>query len=508
MEKNKKRIKASKRGLTFSVPETENIKIGNHYRYFVEPNRILIVAGPEGGNTISRKVAKGSIPKALFDIRSKKIRDFMQKSDSFEVEILGDKIIVSCYQKFRVSEVANKLFSISDYLGAKKQEIIIPKVLLQDSIYLEKMAAGAENIGFTKEFFLTSVTAGIGKTKDEMSDGFTGDINEIRKDIAQVYSVISLFSGCGMLDYPFHKDKAFRIDYAIDYDKAACESYKGNIGDVIQCASVMDIDPFIQKETNLIIGGPSCKAHSNANRKKRLNQHEDVDLIDGYIRVVQANRPDVFVIENVPEFISAKEGNAFMKVLSNLSEYEITSQIVKDCEVGGYTKRSRAIIIGSKIGRISLPNLKILPMRTVKEALSKVDASWFNYEDITRSSDETIRNMAYVPQGGNYKYIPAFKGNTKMHSDRYYRLALDGISPTLPNWRKLPLIHPTKNRVISVAEAIALSGFDKDFKVVGTLGERQQQIGNGVPFSIGNLIKKTVKKALDAYYQVPSFQPV
>ena len=43
--------------------------------------------------------------------------------------------------------------------------------------------------------------------------------------------MVSLFSGCGMLDYPFHLDDSFNIVFATDYEKDMCESYKQNIGD-------------------------------------------------------------------------------------------------------------------------------------------------------------------------------------------------------------------------------------------------------------------------------------
>lgn len=187
------------------------------------------------------------------------------------------------------------------------------------------------------------------------------------------------------------------------------------------------------------------------------------------------------------------------KVISESKEYEVSSTVVMDADLGGYTMRKRAIIIGSRIGKINLPNVKVLPYKTVKEALSKVNTEWFNYSDISKSSEKTIERMKQVPPGGNFKDIPELAG-CNSHSGRYKRLHPDQLCPTLVNWRKLPLIHPTEDRILSVAEAIALSGFGKDFEVHGTLSERQQQVGNGVPYAIGKIIKNAVKKALDHYF--------
>lgn len=303
-----------------------------------------------------------------------------------------------------------------------------------------------------------------------------------------------------MLDWAFYKDPQFDIRFACDFDKGACESYRHNIGDHIFCGDVRTVhgnqDPY-----NLIVGGPSCKPFSASNRRKMVENHQDVDLVNEYIRITQENRPEVFVIENVPQFISCNNGIYMDRVMNGLgNDYKITSAILKDTDAGGYTLRKRAILIGSRIGEIKLPRKILHPLRTVREALQKVTPDWFNYPDQTSNRPETVRNMSLVRPGHNFKDIPALRDNLNMHSDRYYRLDPDKPSPTIVNWRKLPLIHPTENRTLTVAEASALMGFDKEFQFHGTLSERQQQCGNGCTYAIGKLIKDTVKKVLVQYH--------
>lgn len=306
-----------------------------------------------------------------------------------------------------------------------------------------------------------------------------------------------------MLDWPFHLDPAFEINYAYDSDAAACESYRHNIGNHIVCRDVREVSGKIPPQ-HLIIGGPSCKPFSSSNRRRRIEDHEDVDLVDEYIRITQENCPEIFVIENVPQFITCESGKFLSKVLQKLSHrYTITSNIVRDCDIGGYTTRKRAIIIGSRIGKIQLPQLKLYPFHTVREALSKVTSKWYNYFDVTTSRPETEKRMALVRPGHNFKDIPEFRDNKTMHSDRYYRLDYDSVSPTIVNWRKLPIIHPTENRTLTVAEASALMGFDQRFEFHGTIGGRQQQCGNGCTYAIGSLIKKVTKEALLRYHCDP-----
>ena len=207
------------------------------------------------------------------------------------------------------------------------------------------------------------------------------------------------------------------------------------------------------------------------------------------------------MIENVPQFLTCHDGIHLARVMDKLgADYEITSSVIKDCDVGGYTLRKRAVLIGSRIGKVILPALKLRPLKTVREALAKVTSDWFNFYDQTRSKPETVSQMALVRPGHNYKDIPALRNKPDMHSDRYYRLDPDKPAPTIVNWRKLPLIHPAENRTLTVAEASALMGFGEDFHFCGTISERQQQCGNGCTYAIGKLIKETVKNVLIQYH--------
>ena len=478
-----KKYKKSKRGLTFSL-ESQAFPVGSRFIYRVNKNvRQITIFRSESGNTVSRKKTGNKI-KSLFDLRSKQVMDLMKQCDYFEIEQTGHTIIVRFCRNTKVSFMQKKRHDIGEVLGADCiGSIIMPEEMV-------KKVSGGEPL-------YTQMTISDFLQIDE------GSRKQLKKDIPMVYKVISLFSGAGMLDKPFAEDQAFELVYAIDNEPAACESYRKNIGDHIECQSICDIKAKELPDAEVIIGGPSCKAFSNANRRTRLKDHNDYWLLNEYLRITQGIHPEVFVIENVPEFITANEGEMLKKVISESKEYEVTSTVVIDADLGGYTMRKRAIIIGSHIGKINLPNVKVLPYKTVEEALSKVNAEWFNYSDVSKSSAKTIERMKQVPQGGNFKNIPELAG-CNSHSGRYRRLHPDGLCPTLVNWRKLPLIHPTEDRILSVAEAIAISGFGKDFEVHGTLSERQQQVGNGVPYAIGRTIKNAVKNALDHYFHSAS----
>lgn len=466
------KYRSSKRGLTFSIDPEEKYYPGSHYIYEVRKN-CIIIRPSDNGMTVSRKKSGNNI-RALFDIRRKEVRDAVSHCSYLEMEIKKDRIVIRCIQENR-----NKIVSMEEVL----KEFSISNTVL-------KLASGLEGQISLAEYF---GTIGGFETYEQLPAAR-------KKDIEKVFTVMSLFSGAGMLDWPFYKDNCFKIDFACDYDKGACESYRENIGDHILCGDVRNVSGY-KDPYNLIIGGPSCKPFSSSNRRKRLAEHEDVDLVNEYIRITKENKPEIFVIENVPQFLTCQDGIHLARVMDKLgADYEITSSVIKDCDVGGYTLRKRAVLIGSRIGKVILPALKLRPLKTVREALEKVTSDWFNFYDQTRSKPETVSQMALVRPGHNYKDIPALRNKPDMHSDRYYRLDPDKPAPTIVNWRKLPLIHPAENRTLTVAEASALMGFGEDFHFCGTISERQQQCGNGCTYAIGKLIKETVKNVLIQYH--------
>ena len=464
-----KKINRSERGLTFSLEDESLIGIRFNYEINLHKRTIRIVPCEDGKHTISRKKS-GSKFKALVDIRSSEVKELVSAADYMEIDEQPDRIVVHVYKKVESSNVQihDGLYMIDDVLCEKSAEIIIMK----DSDYYR---------------FAQSPALGL------MPPGLP---------TVAPYYVASLFSGAGLLDKPFKDDPRCKIVYATDFDSNACKTYAENISKLIVCKDIRDVREDDVPDCDLVIGGPCCQAYSNANRH---NIHSKVGeekrlLLDDYIRIVQAKKPEAFVIENTPQLLTFEDGIALEKLRRDLPEYKLTVTKLKDAELGGYTKRVRAIIIGCIHKAIELPEKVVKIVRTVRDALKKVTPEWHNYNDYTFPSERTKLLMSYVPQGGNWKNIPPevayFPPTT--HSQRYYRLKWDEPSPTITNFRKPNITHPEENRIITVAEAAALMGLEKDFKVYGsTLDSRQQQVANGVTQSMASFIKEQVLNALD-----------
>lgn len=423
---NDKQIKKSRRGLTFSFPSAGRLSVGSHYDYVIEKasRSIRIVPAEAGQYKISRK-KNGKIWSSLVDLRNKEILDAVAEMEQLYVHISDDQIIVSD-GKVHTGAVSKKTSPIIVFQRADLARL--------------RMAAGLDDIsaaGRILEYTQISLDEYLAESQDPLS------VSTVQKDIADIYTVVSLFSGAGILDWPFAQDPKFSIRYAIDYDAAACETYRKNIGMHIVHGDIhkaftqagYPLDETVS-DPDIIIGGPSCKPFSNANRHTRLDDHPDSDLIVQYMRIVKTLKPKVFAMENVPEVLTACGGAYFDAIKETVKEcgYELGANIVQDSKVGGYTTRKRAVILGSRIGAVSFPPLELTSgIHTAGEALGKVTPEWSNYSDVTLPGADTKKRMSFVPQGGNYQDIPEeYRTNSKnRHSCTYRRLAWNEPSPTI-----------------------------------------------------------------------------
>lgn len=486
-----KKIKASKRGLTFSLDNTD-IKIGQKYRYVLDmaAHTINIIPDDLGKLKVSKKKV-GKKEKPLFDLRSKEVREAIANAEYLEVEVKKDCIVVyTCKkEKARFRVLTGKRCNLADVFGAKTSQIIIPTAKV----------SGGECYQYTLTDWLTSCVS--------VEDSINTNVHQLATDTKKVYDIVSLFSGAGLFDKAWLEGGRFRFVYANDFCEDVEETYRKNIGNHIAIKDIRDVKAAEIPFADVFSSSPCCQAFSNANRHNMDSEEAEEKrlLVEEVVRLVNEtdphSRPSVIVVENVPQMMTKENGLYISKLLEGLPEYEASVQLVTDCNVGGYTQRQRCIVILSKIGKIELPEIDILPHKMVKDALSKVNATWVNYNDYTIPKPETARKMAYVPQGGNWRDIPkeVFQYKEKTHSNVMRRLAWNEVAPTIANVRKDNMMPPEGNRCLSIAEAAALMGLSSDFAFYGKLSSMQQMVANGVTNAIGKLVKNTVLNALDAH---------
>ncbi|WP_181454777.1 DNA cytosine methyltransferase [Paenibacillus dendritiformis] len=190
-------------------------------------------------------------------------------------------------------------------------------------------------------------------------------------DSYKVFSVLSLFSGGGLLDLGFI-NKGFQIEHALEINEKFIQGYnfamdyymnysKREIikSKLIVHKSINNIMDVSEKHTQIkignqykgltgIIGGPPCQDYSIGGQNKGL-EGERGRLILSYLRLVQLVKPKFIFFENVEGLYKTRrhrKGFLYLIERLNVLGYELWYDIINPLTYGLPQDRARVIVVG------------------------------------------------------------------------------------------------------------------------------------------------------------------
>jgi DNA (cytosine-5)-methyltransferase 1 len=336
--------------------------------------------------------------------------------------------------------------------------------------------------------------------------------------------VVDFFAGAGGMSAGFHATRhsgmTFRHLAAIDIDSQALQTLRLNLGVpthaldmreiAAQPSSLVELIPEIQPGPRrlplVFIGCPPCQGFS-AHRKKDIRDDPRNSLIMSFVETVATFRPDVIVMENVPEMLRGRFEHYYAVAEKRLTElgYSLTSGILDSSLYGVPQKRRRAVVFGSLTGHIGLPQpaLSSSEVRTVRDAISHLPPvlageadphdPWHRAPD---HIDRILSKIAQIPpDGGDRRSLPSSEQlachvdmdarSTKGFTDVYGRLRWDEPAVTITAKSSTPscgrFLHPEQHRNITVREAALLQTFPHTYVFTGGFVGQYRQIGEAVP---------------------------
>lgn len=466
------------------------------YEFNKENGSILkIFIDDNGTKIVSKRKRKDSL-NPVIDIRSKEIIEQFSKFDKMEIEIYEDEILVRglVENKLNLNVLTRKVININPRLEVKR-ELLISKKYVND-LYLQNVAnGGIEQLSF-KNLINNNFSSINISTEYKVEDQ-----HEFNENIVTGLRLVSLFSGAGVLDKGFI-DQGFKPQLSLELEKDMVETYRYNLGNHIKQADISQYDISTIPDGEILIGGSPCQDFSNANRKtgKIIDSPKNL-LIRKYIEVAKHMKSlKVFILENVPQIIT--KGKKFIEEIRNeLSDFKITINKVNSADFGSAQCRERAIIIGSKIGKIELKKPKLSMYKTVRQAFEGLTDKTANQLDYSIPKSDTLRKMSFVKPGGNFKDIPEEYRGKGCHSNLFKRLEWDKPSITIANPRKSNILHPEENRILSIRECARLFDLPDTFKFVcNKISSKQQMIANAIPLKLATAIAIKVKEAFNNYF--------
>lgn len=351
--------------------------------------------------------------------------------------------------------------------------------------------------------------------------------------------VISLFSGAMGLDIGLAK-AGLNVVIGQDFDASCVKTMRANGHKVLE-GDIREIEPqqFLSLtglhigEPFLICGGPPCQPFSTAGKRLGINDPRGSLFMD-FIRMIDYIRPRFFVMENVKGIMSAplkhvplaerdekdpeqRLGTVLDVILSEFNKlgYKTVYGVLDAVNYGVPQFRERFVLIGSRDNEdIFLPIPTHFQMHQNQEyrwksVRSVIEDLEFDSGECATLSDERLKFLKMVPEGGNWRDLPediipiAMGGAYTSGGGKvgfYRRLSYDQPSPTVvtsPVQKATMMCHPTQNRPLSVKEYARIQQFPDNWIFTGTAAAKYRQIGNAVPVGLAEAIGKAVIAVAD-----------
>lgn len=362
-------------------------------------------------------------------------------------------------------------------------------------------------------------------------------------------NALDLFAGAGGFSQGLRMAGIHTVA-AIEFNVQIAETYKHNhpettmIVDDIKNVSADDIINIFNRQgktCDLIVGGPPCQGFSMAGYRIRAKTSFLEDkrnyLFKEYIRMVDAIRPKVFIIENVPGILNYNDGAVKDEIYETFQKmgYQLQSKVLCAANYGVPQFRNRAFFIGNRLGidpeqffpqvmnaegtyvtiydAISdLPDVKagegypFTPYRAnavltpYQKLMVSKTGGVYNHES-SHHKPETLRLLTMIKQGETMKDLPEHLRTKSVHSGAYGRMEYSKPAYTLTTRLNTPSVgritHPVQNRTITPREAARIQSFPDDYRFLGDITSVGMQIGNAVPpllaKCLGTQILKLIK---------------
>jgi DNA (cytosine-5)-methyltransferase 1 len=303
-------------------------------------------------------------------------------------------------------------------------------------------------------------------------------------------SAVDLFCGAGGLTHGLLK-AGIRVEAGIDLDPAAEYAYiENNQGaqflnwDVSRKKSPSIGALFAEGKYRLLAGCAPCQPFSKLTNG--ISEHGSWDLLDNFARFVNAIRPELVTMENVPEL--ARRGRVvFEHFVTTLERagYHVDWRIVNCTHFGAPQSRKRLVLLASQLGAISVPaGRRSSPekWKTVRQTIGRlppIEAGSQHPRDplhiASLLSPLNLRRIRATPRdGGTKSDWPrhlVLECHRKRTGSRYHsiygRMWWDKPAPTMTtlcngigNGR---FGHPEQDRAITLREAALLQTFPRNY---------------------------------------------
>ena len=346
--------------------------------------------------------------------------------------------------------------------------------------------------------------------------------------------VVDLFSGIGGFSLGFEQ-VGFRTVLGVDFDSSALETFRCNHPhsdafqlDLSDSDAVSRLKSRLQRQhVDVLLAGPPCQGFSLTGPRNLEDPRNRLYL--AALETVRALQPTAFIIENVPGMKTLYGGHVLSDILDRIDGmgYSTSSGVLTAADFGVPQLRRRLIILAIK-GRgldVSLPKPLLKPAEYVscadaigdlpsrsddlgQEVDDYTSPPLSAYQRLMRRGSTALHNhvatrhtelvrsvIRLVPEGGNYKDLPAGIGTSRRFNEAWTRYHSEKPSRTIDTGHRNHF-HYKWDRVPTIRENARLQSFPDRFVFLGTKTEQNRHVGNAVPPLLARALARHVNKLL------------
>ncbi len=324
-------------------------------------------------------------------------------------------------------------------------------------------------------------------------------VNEPPKRVATQtkhgFRTIDLFAGVGGIRLGFEK-AGFETVFANDFDEQCKLTYDLNfrksklIVEDVRQIGIEDLPKF-----DFLLGGFPCQPFSIAGFQQGFDDKKNRgNLFFDIARIIDARKPEGFLLENVKNLKSHDGGKTFRiieETLRNLG-YHIKYKVLNSMEYGNIPQnRERVYIVGFKnkeyTDRFSFPE-RIKLTKKITDLLEKdvPEKYYYNGKPLYEKLKDFVKDEGKVYQWRR----------------QYVRENKSGVCPTLTanmgtGGHNVPIIKDKRGiRKLTPLECARLQGFPADYKLPKLADSAlYKQFGNSVSVPVVEAVARQIKKA-------------
>ena len=325
---------------------------------------------------------------------------------------------------------------------------------------------------------------------------------------------ISLFSGCGGMDYGMHL-AGLKTIYANEYDKRITPTYQKNFPDVKVDSTdirVLNVDDL--PDARGIIGSPPCQSWSAAGAGRGAMDPRG-KLFYRYCDIIDAKKPEFFVAENVAGMLQGRKVEAFQYLIGQLKDYgyHVSYKLVDCADYGVPQNRERIFIVGLRndiyqsefvfpepthVGQHQNLRTAIGDLRTPTECIQNRGNNWdtFNHEYAAGTWSPHFMSRQRVRSWEECSYtIPATGRHVPLHPSASKMLHAGPDKYIFDPNTQCPY------RRLSVRECARIQTFPDTFTFdYDALDAGYLMVGNAVPVRMAEVIGMSLKSRLEQGY--------